>query len=144
MKSAILGLAVLGAVAMPASAEDWHIYSRSQLNAFMAQVDSIATMDDVTSMTVAQVPRQGAAGNLGHTTELYQFRCAARQWRTAGQVEYGPNGAEMDRYPEDNAAWEPVRAQSIPEQLMGIACEGARANPPTWPTIRAWIDAGRP
>lgn len=145
MKRAVfVSLIALGAVATPAMAEDWHIYSRSQTSIFMAEVDSIRTAGDVTSMLVGRAPRQGDAGDYSHTTEMYEFRCTPKQWRTAGQVEYGPDGAELERYPEEGAAWEPARANSIPDQLREIACEGARANPPSWPNVKAWVDAGRP
>lgn len=144
MKSTVIGLTALAALATPAAAEDWHIYSRSQSSVFMAQVDSVAANGDVTSMLVGRAARQGEAGDYTHTTEMYEFRCASKEWRTAGQVEYGPDGAETERYPEDGAAWEPARAGSIPDQLREMACEGSRANPPTFPTIQAWVDAGRP
>lgn len=145
MKRAVLvSLIALGAVATSAMAEDWHIYSRSQTSIFMAEVDSIRTAGDVTSMLVGRAPRQGDAGDYSHTTEMYEFRCTPKQWRTAGQIEYGPDGAELERYPEEGAAWEPTRANSIPDQLREIACEGARANPPSWPNVKAWVDAGRP
>jgi hypothetical protein len=32
----------------------------------------------------------------------------------------------------------------MPGFLKDIACDGARAEPPHWPTIRAFIEAGRP
>ncbi|MCS6626412.1 hypothetical protein N0B44_26165 [Roseibacterium beibuensis] len=128
----------------PAAAETWQAYSRSQNNAFMADADSIAAEGGITSIRVATVPRAGESGDLSHSIETYQFRCGASQWRTAGVVEYGPDGSEAGQYPEEDAAWEPVRPNTMPNYLKEIACDGARAVPPHWPSIQAFIEAGRP
>ncbi|MFN3930462.1 MAG: surface-adhesin E family protein [Brevundimonas sp.] len=128
----------------PAAAETWQLYSRTVSNAFMADADSIAVADGITSVRVATVPRAGDAGDLSHSIEVYQFRCDADQWRTAGVTEFGPDGAEMDQYPEVDAAWEPLRPDTMPEHLKEIACDGASVLPPHWASIQAFVDAGRP
>jgi hypothetical protein len=144
MKIAALIGVVAFALGGPAAAETWQAYSRSVTNAFMADADSIVAEGGVTSIKVATVPRAGESGDLSHSVEIYQFRCDANQWRTAGVVEYGPDGSEMGQYPEEDAAWEPVRRETMPNYLKEIACDGARAVPPHWPSIRAFIEAGRP
>ncbi len=140
--------ALLGVVAFvlggPAAAETWQAFSRSANNAFMADADSIVTEGDITSIKVATVPRQGESGDLSHSIETYQFRCGANQWRTAGVIELGPDGNEIDQYPEVDAEWEPLRRDTMPNYLKDIACDGARAVPPHWPSIQAFIEAGRP
>jgi hypothetical protein len=143
MRVILMGLAVV-AVATPAVAETWNSYSRSANNVFMADVDSIATNGDITSLKVATTPRNTEAGDYSHSIETYEFRCGSETWRTAGLVEHGPDGAEMERFPEDGAPWEPVRAGTMPALVEAIACDGIRAVPPTWPSIKAFIDAGRP
>jgi len=144
MKIAVcLGVVAL-ALGAPAAAETWQAYSRSASNAFMADADSIVSDAGITSIKVATVPRAGEAGDLSHSVETYQFRCDAEQWRTAGVVEYGPDGSEAGQYPEEDAAWEPVRPNTMPNYLKEIACDGARAVPPHWPSIQAFIEAGRP
>ncbi|HEY0599508.1 surface-adhesin E family protein [Brevundimonas sp.] len=141
--AALVGVVAL-TLAGPAAAETWQAFSRSTNNAFMADTDSIATQGEITSIRVATVPRTGEAGDLSHSIETYEFRCPASQWRTAGVVEFGPDGAEAGQYPEADAAWEPVRNGTMPAYLKEIACEGTRAVPPHWPTIQAFIEAGRP
>ena len=93
----------MGAIALtlggPAAAETWQAYSRSQNNAFMADADSIVTEGDITSIRVATVPRAGEAGDLSHSIETYQFQCARARWRTAGVVEFGPDGMEALSWP---------------------------------------------
>ncbi|MGZ9099011.1 MAG: surface-adhesin E family protein [Brevundimonas sp.] len=144
MKYHALGLIVLAAIiATPAAAESWHPFSRSQLNVFMADVDSIVVTGDITAIRVATAPRTGDAGDYSHTVETYELQCATGRWRTAGVVEYGPDGAEIDRYPEEGAAWEELLPDTSPEFLKQIACDGSRAQPPVWPTIKDFVDAGR-
>lgn len=144
MRSIVLGLAVLVAVSTPAAAETWNPFSRTANTAFLADSDSILVEGEVTRVQVATVPLRGAADDRSHTIETYEFQCATSKWRTAGMVEHGPDGAVLDRYPEEGATWEPVRPNTNPEYLKQIACDGARSNPPVWPTIAAFMDAGRP
>jgi hypothetical protein len=141
--AALLGITAF-ALGGPAAAETWQAFSRSANNAFMADADSITTADGITSIAVATVPRAGESGDLSHSVETYQFRCDEGQWRTAGVVEYGPDGSEAGQYPEEDAEWEPLRRNTVPNYLKEIACDGARAVPPHWPSIQAFVEAGRP
>ena len=144
MKFAVWLGVVAFALGGPAAAETWQAFSRSANNAFMADADSITTECGITSIKVATVPRAGESGDLSHSVETFQFRCEADEWRTAGVVEFGPDGSEIGQFPEDDAEWEPLRRDTMPNYLKEIACDGARAVPPHWPSIQAFIDAGRP
>ncbi len=139
----LLGTAALAA-AGPVAAESWQAYSRSQNNAYMAEVEGIVTEGDITAIRVATVPRTGEAGDLSFSVETFQFQCARERWRTAGIIEFGPDGAEIGQYPEQDAEWETVRRDTMPGYLKEIACDGARAVPPHWPSIQAFVEAGRP
>lgn len=144
MKYLAYGLVILALGAVPAAAESWHPYSRSPNNVFMADVDSITVNGEITSVLVATAPRSGDAGDYSYTVETYEFQCGARsKWRTAGVVEYGPDGAEAGRYPEQDAAWEDIHPNTSPDFLEQIVCDGSRAQPPIWPTIKDFVDAGR-
>ena len=143
MKAVLIGLAI-AAVATPVFAESWNAYSRTDTTVYMADVDSIAVVEGVTSMNSAAVPTSGDAGDYSHTVEVFQFQCGARKWRTAGLTEFGPDGTRSGNYPEEGAAWESLRPNTNPEQLLHIACDGARATPPVWTAVKAYVDAGRP
>jgi hypothetical protein len=144
VKQLALGLVILAMGATPAAAESWHPYSRSPTRVYMADVDSIAANGGITSVRVATAPRTGDPGDYSHTVETYEFQCGTRsKWRTAGAIEYGTAGEEVDNYPEEGAAWEDVRPNTSPHFLEQIVCDGSRAQPPIWPTIKAFVDAGR-
>ncbi|HZV84024.1 MAG TPA: surface-adhesin E family protein [Brevundimonas sp.] len=142
MKILVTVLAV-ASLATPVLAETWHPFSRSQNNAFMADVDSIVVNGAITSIRVATASRRGEAGDFSHSVETYEFECGANRWRTAGVVEYGADGAEAETFPEPDGAWETARDNTMPMFLKQIACDGIRAQPPHWPTVKAFIEAGR-
>ena len=141
MKFAILAAAVL-ATATPAMAEDWHSFSGTASRAYLADVDSIAAVGNTTAIRMASVPTAGRAGDLTRTETLYEFQCAARRWRTVGTVEYEADGTS-EAYPEEGAEWEPLRANTVPDFVKQIACDGSRSTTATFPSIRAFIEAGR-
>lgn len=143
MKHLLGGLIAAGLCATPTAAETWHAFSRSANSAYMADVDAIVVEGDITRITLAIVPLRGEAGDFSHTVDTYEFRCGPNQWRTPVSVEYGPDGAEVGRYP-DESDWLPARDGTVPGILKEIACDGVRANPPTWPTIRAFVEARVP
>ena len=66
-----------------------------------------------------------------------------KQWRSTLSIEYGPDGEEMGRYP-DESDWLNARDGTIPGILKEIACDGVRANPPHWSTISAFVEARAP
>lgn len=143
MKTSLLCGALVLVMAGPALAENWNTISRSPNNAFMVEVDGMMVNGEITTVPVATVPRRGEATDYSHTVETYEIKCGARQWRTAGLVEYGEDGAEADRIPEEGAPWEPIRSNTLPDFLKQVACDGMRADPPTWTSIRAFVGGGR-
>ena len=145
MKQILGGLIVLGLCAAPAAAaaETWHAFSRSANSAYMAEVDSIVVEGDVTRVLLGIVPLRGEAGDLSHTVDTYEFKCGSNQWRSTLSIEYGPDGEEMGRYP-DESDWLNARDGTIPGILKEIACDGVRANPPHWPAISAFVEARAP
>ncbi len=145
MRHLASGLIILALGATQAAAETWHPYSRSTGTVFMADVDSIVVNGDITTVLVATVARAGDAADYSHTIETFEFQCgASSKWRTVGMVEYGAEGEETGRYPEEGAEWESIRANTSPDYLEQIVCDGSRAQPPIWPTIKDFVDAGRP
>ncbi|WP_420470359.1 surface-adhesin E family protein [Brevundimonas sp. FT23042] len=145
MKFAVLTTAALVVLATPVLAEDWHAYSRTGTRAYLADVDSIATVEGgFVAIRAASVPLAVAADDLTHGEEIYQFDCAGRKWRTAGATDFAADGSQDGDYPEEGAAWEPLRPDTVPDFLKQIACDGSRSAGTTYPSIRAFAEAGRP
>lgn len=141
LSTAILAAAV--ALAGGASAEEWNAFSRNARLVYLADVGGISTVGDTTSVRVARVSLQSPAGDYSHKIDEYEFRCTAKQARILAEIEYGPDGAEVERYPEADAAWDDIRPTSLSAYIQPIVCDGARADGPNAASIKAYIDDGR-
>jgi hypothetical protein len=142
----ILLTAILAAVAISAgaaSAEEWNAFSRNARLVYLVDVGAIATVGDATSVRVARVSLQSPPGDYSHKIDEYEIRCSAKQARILAEVEYGPDGAEVERYPEADAAWDDIRPTSLSAYIQPIVCEGARAYGANATSIKAYIDSGR-
>jgi hypothetical protein len=139
--TAILAAAALSAGA--ASAEEWNAFSRNARLVYLVDVGGIATVGDTTSIRVARVPLQTPVGDYSHNIDEYEIRCGAKQARFLGEIEFGPDGAEVGRYPEADTAWDDIRPNSLSAYFQPIVCDGARADGPNAASIKAYIDNGR-
>lgn len=142
MKSLILCAAAI-AVATPVYAESWTAFSRSRTSVYLADVESISSADDITSMRVALVPKEAPAGDFSYTAETYQVQCLGGKWRAVGITEYDRAGVETGDFPDPNAAWDDINPQSMSGFIKAVACDSSRGNA-TFPTVQAFIEAGRP
>lgn len=143
-RSAILGgvLICLG-TAGTASAQEWHSISRNAERVYLADVGGMGVVDGVTTIMVARVSRRPASPtDYSYTADEYAYKCATNQVRPGASVEYGEDGAEANRF-EDGGEWETVRPDTLDAFVKQVACDGERANPPVFPSIKAFMDAGR-
>jgi len=143
MKFALITAVVLATTATPVLAEDWHTYSRTTARAYLADVDSIATAEGITTIRSASVPMTGEAGDLTHSEATYEFDCAAGKWRMTVTSDFEADGTHED-YPEEGAEWEAVRPNTIPDFIKQMACDRSRSRSTTFPSIQAFVQAGRP
>ena len=144
LKLAVLGgvLISLGA-AGTASAQEWHSISRNAERVYLADVGGMGVVDDVTTIMVARVARRPASPtDFSYTADEYAYKCATNQVRPGASVEYGEDGAETNRF-EDGGEWETVRPDTLDAFVKQVACDGERANPPVFPSIKAFMEAGR-
>lgn len=135
-------LACLG-VANVASAQEWHPISRNTERVYLADVAGMGVVDGVTTIMVARVSRRPASPtDYSYTADEYAYKCATNEVRPGASVEYGEDGVETNRF-DDGAGWERVRPDTLDAYVKQVACDGERANPPVFPSIRAFMDAGR-
>lgn len=138
---AAFGLAAFG-LASPAAAESWAAFSRSDATVYLVDIDALTPVDGVAATRMARVRAQGAATDLSHETEEVIVRCSDGQSRSGATVTYGPDGAETDRYAEDTP-WEATPEGGVFGALKSFACEELRPQGDRYPTIAAFIAAGR-
>lgn len=130
--------ALIAALAAPAAAEDWNPFSRSSQYIYMADSDSIASVGADTTILVARAPMAKTAR--AYRIETYAFDCAGGRFRITRTVEYGDDGTETDAFDESAAEYESVPRNSLIESVKEIACDGNRAEPPTYPSIAYYLD----
>lgn len=124
--------------------EDWNAVSRSATRVYMVDVSSIKASGDATSVNLARVPLNPATPTArNYTVAAMEFRCSAKESRAASETDYDEAGVALDPVEtgETFSAYEP---ETLDAYIAAVVCEGARAEPPTYPSIAAFIDAGRP
>jgi len=123
--------------------DEWHTISRNADRVYLANLGAMTRSGDVTTILVARVGRKPAAPtDYSYTADAYDYRCAANQVRPGASMEYGPDGIETSRF-EDGGDWEAVRPDTLDDYVKQVACDGERAVPPVYPSIKAFMDAGR-
>lgn len=162
MKTLFITLAALAAFATAASAQktppptpdpaaqvtptahDWNTVSRSATRVYMADVSTIKTIGDVTGVTMARVPLNPLAPtDRHHTLVEMEFRCAAKQSRQLAETDYDDAGVAQDRI-ESGEDFSDFRPEGLDAYLATVACDGNRSAAKTYPSIEAFIVAGRP
>ena len=131
---ALIGL--MAPLAGAAAAEDWNPVSRSSQHIYLADADSIAQTGGDTTIRVARAFISG--DSRAYRVQTYAFQCSRQQFRVVRTAEYD-NGAEVDAYDEDGAEYEAVPRNSLIEAIKEIAFDGNRADPPTWPSMAAYL-----
>lgn len=143
MKQTVITIAaVLGLAASPAAAENWHVISRSSATVFMLDVDSITEAGDAKTALLARVPASGPAEDLSYSAGEITIRCTANQSKPGVEVLYGPDGAEQERI-DDGYDFDAIARNSLDSYVKDMLCGGQRSAT-TYPSIRAFIEAGRP
>ncbi|WP_269515362.1 hypothetical protein [Brevundimonas subvibrioides] len=122
---------------------DWWIFSRSDQRGYLIDVNSIVRTGDELTVRIARVPRQGDPSDYSHTEDVFGIRCTARETHVDTSMDVFEDGAPTEPY-ATGEPWEAVRPDSLDEGALTIACDDRRPPGPSYPDIKAWIDAGRP
>lgn len=130
---------LIAGLAAPAVAEDWNPFSRSSQYVYMADADSVASVGSDTTILVARAPVAKTAR--AYRVQTYAFDCPGGRFKITRTVEYGDDGAETDAFDEEGAEYESVPRNSMIESVKEIACDGNRAEPPTYPSIAFYLDS---
>lgn len=124
---------------------DWHPFSRSGALIYLADAGLAAEAGGVTTIQVAKVPRnEPGEGQPAYRIETYEYRCASGEARSILISERDASGQETDRYDEGDAPWEAVPQEGFLRYLWTVACDGHRNAAGSWPSIQAFIAAGKP
>lgn len=123
--------------------ESWYKFSSSTTRAYLVDVgSSMSQVNGVTSVRVARVPLDAAAGDYRHTVDTFEIRCAAKQSRATVSTTYGEDGAQSDQY-DDPSPWEAFQAESLDGYLAKAVCDGERDDAAAVASVKVFIDGGR-
>jgi len=159
-RTSIAGLALLAVMAAPAclartvpaqttpaaapSGQDWNPVSRSATRVYLVDVNGITVNGDVTRITLARVPLHPPSPvDQSYVVVEMEYRCGAGQSRAVAEIEHDETGAALDRF-ETGEDFAPYSPQALDGYVAAVVCDGDRATPPTFPSIPAFIAAGRP
>lgn len=131
------------AVIAPAEGEAWVVFSSNDRNIYLIDLHSFKPVNDATVARIARVPLQGPTTVFMHRIDEYELRCQPNQARMIAEVEMDNDGTEVERYPEADAEWEPMRPASLPAYFKAIVCDNARPNGAPANSIKAFIERGR-
>lgn len=124
--------------------EDWNAVSRSTTRVYMVDAQSIKTNGDVTEVRLARVPlNPESAEDRRWTLVNMAFRCAAKQSRAVSEIDHDETGAAQEPF-ATGEEFSPYTDDMLDAYVAAVACNGERGQPPTYPSIAAFIAAGRP
>lgn len=137
---------VLGGTAEPVQATagpEWWAFSRAATKHYLIDVRSVARTGDELTVMVARVPTDTPAGDYTHTLDQFGIRCNGRQSHVVLSSEAFADGVPEEPFVTDEP-WETIAARSFDDGIREISCEDMRPQGPSYPSVKAYIDAGRP
>lgn len=137
---------VLGGTAEPvpeSTGPEWWAFSRGQQRNYLIDVNSVVKTGDELTVMVARVPKDTPAGDYSHTVDQFGIRCRARQSHVVLSSDAFADGVPEEAYATDEP-WEGIAADSFDDAIREISCDDMRPAPPSYESVKAYIDAGRP
>ena len=122
---------------------EWWVFSRGQQRHYLIDIHSVARTGDELTVMVARVPMDTPTGDYSHTVDQFGIRCQARQSHVVMSSEAFADGVPEEPFATDEP-WEAVAPDSFDEGVRMISCDNMRTQPPSYPDVKAYIDAGRP
>lgn len=149
-----LGAAVAATIAGAAAAQEapaaqqtagagWGAFSRDPRMVFLIATGEIVRDGDVATAKVARVRKDLPAGDYSHVVDVFQVQCEGMQSHMLTSTDVEEDGEPGEAYPADEP-WTPIRAGSFDEMIKTMACAEAVPVGDLFPSIKAFIDAGRP
>lgn len=129
----------------PAEAEgpSWAQFSQSASSNFLINGGEIETVGDEVRVTVARVPKAGDPADYSHVIDVFAVRCDAGQSHLVSSAEAYEDGEVTEAFDADEP-WADIQEGSFDAALREIGCGRARASGDSFPSVKAYIDAGRP
>ena len=122
---------------------EWWAFSRGEQRNYLIDVNSVVKTGDELTVMVARIPKDTPAGDYSHTVDQFGIRCSARQSHVVISSDALEDGVPGEPFQTDEP-WESIARDSFDDAIREISCDDMRPSPPSYPTVKAYIDAGRP
>lgn len=129
--------------ASPTAATAWGVFSRSDTRRYLIDIGSLQRNGDEVAVSVARVATDAAAGDYTHTLDRFEVRCRASQIHVVTTTDVSADGQADEPFATDEP-WEAINPRSFDAAIHEIACENSEPQQPHYPSVKAYIDAGRP
>jgi hypothetical protein len=126
-----------------ATGSEWWVFSRAPNRHYLIDVNSVARTGDELTVDVARVSTETPAGDYSHSVDQFGIECRGRRSHVVTSRDAFAEGVLEEAYATDEP-WEAISARSFDDGIREISCDDMRPQPPSWPSIKAYIDAGRP
>lgn len=143
---AIIGGAVLALSAASAwaqTAPSWGAFARDSQRIYLIDTANMVRDGDTVRATIARVRRNAEAGDYSHVVDVFEIQCDGRQSRMMSSMDVEADGETGDAY-EEAEPWSAIRAGAFDAQIHEMTCGDVVPAGASYPTIKAFIDAGRP
>jgi|GEM_PF-2832074 len=137
---------VLGGTAEPvpeSTGPEWWAFSRAPNKHYLIDVHSVVKTGDELTVMVARVPTDTPAGDYSHTADQFGIRCSARQSHVITTADALEDGVPGEIFNTDEP-WETIARDSFDDAIREISCDDMRPAPPSYASVKAYVDAGRP
>ena len=126
----------------PATGPSWWTFSRGTSRNYLIDVRSVARSGDEATVQIARVPTDTPPGDYSHTVDQFGIRCTARESHVVTSSEALEDGVLEEPYATEEP-WSPIEPNGFDDAIRMVVCDDGRPQATPYPSIKAYIDAGR-
>lgn len=121
----------------------WGVFSRDPRTMFLIDMADLQRNGDSVVAKVARVRIDSPEGDFSHVLDTFEILCRGDQSRMVTSADIEADGVSGDAYPADEPLTA-IRSASFDEMIQTMACEDRVPAGGVFPSVRAYIEAGRP
>ena len=121
----------------------WGAFARDSQRIYLIDTAAVTRDGDVASAPVARVRREGEAGDYSHVLDLFEVRCEGNQSRLTSSTDMEADGESGEAYTSEEP-WLSIRDGSLDGRVREVACGDMAPTGLRYPSVKAYIEAGRP
>ncbi len=121
----------------------WGVFSRDTRGAFLIDMGGLARDGDVVTAPIARVRAGAADGDFSHVRDTFEIDCAGNRSRLISSADVEADGETGETFPADEP-WAAINEGSLDAGIHRMTCGDFMPAGDSYPSVRAYIEAGRP